>query len=180
MKPTNGSWFPVKARGGAKVSVPNGSSFISSSKLLVSISLLSSGTTGAMAERERGRDGGGGWENSVKDLSKNSVSCLSACVWERERESHSERLSVCSTQSRHCTERRSGMYDLPSWPVLTHYLLCSHTHSRSLTHPKHSLPLKRMCWARWENMCQTSNWDGLHSNSPQSNENRQRCWIFVL
>lgn len=86
-------------------------------------------------ERQREREGRG-LREYCKRLSKNSVSCLSACVWERE--SHSERLSVCSTQSRLCTEGRSGMYDLPSWPVLTLYLLCSHT--LTLTYTSKTLP----------------------------------------
>lgn len=69
MKPTNGSWLPTKALGGEKVSASLLSSSMSS-KLLVSMSPFSSGTTGATAggqkrrEREReswskrGRGGG--------------------------------------------------------------------------------------------------------------------------
>ncbi len=128
--------------------------------------------------RERERDGGGGWENIVKDLSENSVSCLSACVCERE--SLTVKGSVCVAHKAD-TVLKGGvacMICQAGRCLLTTY--CAHTHSRSLTHPKHSLPLKRMCRARCENMCQTSNGDGLHSNSPQSNENWQRCWIFVL
>lgn len=48
-----GSWFPTKALGIGKVSTSPLSSSMSS-KLLLSISLLSSGTTGAAA-RERGK-----------------------------------------------------------------------------------------------------------------------------
>lgn len=52
VKPTKGNWFPTKALGVGNVSTSPLSSSISS-KLLVSMSLLSSGTTGATA------DGGG-------------------------------------------------------------------------------------------------------------------------
>lgn len=59
MKPTNGSWLPTKAFGGGKVSASLLSSSMSS-KLLVSMSPLSSGTTGATAggqeQRERERE----------------------------------------------------------------------------------------------------------------------------
>lgn len=63
MKPTNGSWLPTKALGGGKVSASPLSSSMSS-KLAVSMSLLSSGTTGATAgDEEWGRGGevGLGW-----------------------------------------------------------------------------------------------------------------------
>lgn len=48
VNPTKGSWFPAKALGVGNVSTSPLSSSMSS-KLLVSISLLSSGTTGATA-----------------------------------------------------------------------------------------------------------------------------------
>lgn len=49
VKPTKGNWFPTKALGVGNVSTSPLSSSISS-KLLVSMSLLSSGTTGATAD----------------------------------------------------------------------------------------------------------------------------------
>lgn len=57
MKPTNGSWLPTKALGGGKVSYLLSS--VISSKLLVSMSPVSSGTTGATAggQRQRGSHG---------------------------------------------------------------------------------------------------------------------------
>lgn len=164
MKPTNGSWFPAKARGGGNVSVPPGSSFISSSKLLVSISLLSSGTTGAMAERQRETEKGGSrgeWGNIVKDLSKNSVSCLSlsvcVCVWASER--LTVKGSVCVAHKAD-TVLKGGVARMICQAgrcLLTTY--CAYTRSRSLTHPKHSLVLELTHWACWENICQTSNGD---------------------
>lgn len=57
----NGSWLPTKALGGGKVSASPLSSSMSS-KLLVSMSPLSSGTTGATAggHKQRGRESGEG------------------------------------------------------------------------------------------------------------------------
>lgn len=61
----NGSWLPTKALGGGKVSASPLSSSMSS-KLLVSMSPLSSGTTGATAGRQkRSRDGGEGEEEQT-------------------------------------------------------------------------------------------------------------------
>lgn len=54
VKPTKGNWFPTKALGVGNVSTSPLSSSISS-KLLVSMSLLSSGTTGATAEGSQTR-----------------------------------------------------------------------------------------------------------------------------
>lgn len=71
VKPMNGSWLPTKALGGGKVST-SPFSISMSSKLLVSMSLFSSGTTGATAGRQKqrqravrqkgGSEGGGGQE----------------------------------------------------------------------------------------------------------------------
>lgn len=73
MKPTNGSWLPTKALGGGKVSASPLSSSMSS-KLLVSMSPLSSGTTGATAggqrQRERESEEGSGGGEAHKWLSK--------------------------------------------------------------------------------------------------------------
>lgn len=55
MKPINGSWLPTKALGGGKVSTSPFSTSMSS-KLLVSMSPFSSGTTGATAGRQEERE----------------------------------------------------------------------------------------------------------------------------
>lgn len=75
VKPTKGNWFPTKALGVGNVSTSPLSSSISS-KLLVSMSLLSSGTTGATAEVEgRGRKACEMLEKEVKLI---TLSCPAA------------------------------------------------------------------------------------------------------
>lgn len=54
VKPTNGKWLPAKAFGTWNVS-GTASSFSISSKLLVSTSQASSGTTGGTAKNKEGR-----------------------------------------------------------------------------------------------------------------------------
>ncbi len=75
MKPTKGSWLPTKALGGGKVSAAPLSTSMSS-KLLVSMSLFSSGTTGATAGgqkqkerklRSKKRRGGGANQEEVRE-----------------------------------------------------------------------------------------------------------------
>lgn len=61
VKPTNGSWLPTKALGGGKVSTSPLSSSMSS-KLLVSMSPFSSGTTGATAGGQKQRESHGAKE----------------------------------------------------------------------------------------------------------------------
>lgn len=66
VKPMNGSWLPTKALGGGKVSPLLSSAM--SSKLLVSMSPESSGTTGATAggQRQRGSHGANGKKRRCK------------------------------------------------------------------------------------------------------------------
>lgn len=69
MKPTNGSWLPTKALGGGKVSTCL-FSVAMSSKLLVSMSPFSSGTTGATAwgQKQRESHGPKGGEEEVRTV----------------------------------------------------------------------------------------------------------------
>ena len=88
VKPTNGNWFPTKAFGVGNDSTSPLSSSISS-KLLVSMSLLSSGTTGATAEEERERKENGRCEllNSFWSWRKKGIfnwlrNCVDTyCLW---------------------------------------------------------------------------------------------------
>lgn len=79
VKPTNGNWFPTKALGVGNVSTSPLSSSISS-KLLVSMSLLSSGTTGAAADEE---NGGGKRYSSVVFFSVQSWTLTSVVLKEQ-------------------------------------------------------------------------------------------------